>query len=169
MTIDLKRLRRDLVRRQADRPAGRAPSGRTLTGAMAVVRALLPELTRLRAAGLTWPEIAAGLAAQGVVQTRGEHLVPITGRRVSALVASLRRQELSRRRAAERRASRSDLALPTLVAGSRPSPSARLHLAADLTSAAPAPPDAPLPVSEEALRRAALASVKDILKKDHQP
>lgn len=166
MTIDPKQLRRDLARQQADRPVGRAPNGRTLTGAMAIVRALLPELTRLRAEGFTWPEIAAGLAAQDVVQARGEHLVPITGRRVSALVASLRRQEVGRRRAAEQRASRSDLALPTPVAASANSPSARVRLAAELTSGAPAPPDASLPVSEEALRRAALESVKTILKKD---
>lgn len=171
MAVDLKRLRRDLGRLQDERPVGRAPGGRRLTGAMASVRALLPMLEQLRAEGFTWPEIAAALAAQGVVQTRGGSLVPITGRRVSALVASVRRQEARRRQVADQRAARSDLrTLPVPVAppGAAPAEPRRLRLSTELTAGgASALPASPTPISEEALRRAALESVKAILKKDH--
>jgi hypothetical protein len=172
MAIDLKRLRRDLGRLQGERPVGRAPGGRPLTGAMASVRALLPMLEQLRAEGFTWPEIAAALAAQGVMQTRGDSLVPITGRRVSALVASVRRQQGRQRQAAERRTRRGDLrpsSVPAAPPGAAPAEPRRLRLSTELTAGgASAPPASPNPISEEALRRAALESVKAILKRDNR-
>lgn len=168
MTIDLKRLRRDLGRLHSERPAGRAPGGRPLTGAMASVRVLLPALEQLRAEGFTWPEIAAALAAQGVMQARGDALVPITGRRVSALAASVRRQQDRHRQQAERRTQRGDLrSPPTAAPGTASTEPRRLHLSSELaTSGGPAPPALLDTISEEALRRAALESIKAILKKD---
>ena len=168
MTIDLKRLRRDLGRLQGERPAGRAPGGRRLTGAMAIIRTLLPALEQLRTEGFTWPEIAAALAAQGVVQARGDTLVPITGRRVSALAASVRRQQDRQRPNAERRTRRVDLCSPPVTAPDMaPAEPRRLRLSTELAAGGgPAPPASLNPISEEALRRAALESVKAILKKD---
>ena len=74
---------------------------------MAVVRANLTEIERLRVDGATWVAIAAALAQQGVKQRDGK---PITARRLTGLIASVRRQDASREQSKARRASREDLA-----------------------------------------------------------
>ncbi|WP_425375025.1 hypothetical protein [Methylobacterium brachiatum] len=68
---------------------------------MAIVRAHLETFEQMHRDGASWVDIAAGLAAQGVMQGTGEAAQPITARRLTALMASVRRER-------ERRA-RSDL------------------------------------------------------------
>ncbi len=87
------------------------------SGAMAVVRAHLTEIERLKADGATWVAIAAALAQQGVKQRNG---TPITDRRLTGLIASVRRQDADRERAKARRMSRVDLVVATPAARSQP-------------------------------------------------
>lgn len=151
--LDLTKLSRDLDRRRRDRPDGVGPGGRPVTGAMAAVRDNLAQLEALHAAGASWVDIAASLAAQGVHHGSGAAL---TGRQLTGLIASVRRQLRQREAKAAKRASRPDL--PKVA-------SARLSLAADL--AAPRQKPAPSPLaSEDELRRERLASLDDLFKKD---
>jgi hypothetical protein len=86
MDIDLKRLRNDVKRLKADRVV--SPIGKIKTGATEIIRKNFVELERMHYVdGATWPEIAAGLAAQGVTQGDG---LPITGRRLTALMHHIR-------------------------------------------------------------------------------
>jgi hypothetical protein len=86
MDIDLKRLRADVKRLKASRVA--SPIGKIKTGATEIIRTNFDELERMHYEdGATWPEIAAGLAAQGVTQGDG---LPITGRRLTALMHHIR-------------------------------------------------------------------------------
>jgi hypothetical protein len=86
MDIDLKRLHTDVKRLKAGRVA--SPIGKIKTGATEIIRKNFDELERMhREDGATWPEIAAGLAAQGVTQGDG---LPITGRRLTALMHHIR-------------------------------------------------------------------------------
>lgn len=151
--LDLRRLKRDVARSQASRPTGMAPGGRRSTGSMAVVRRHLPQLDALRAEGATWAEIAAALAAQGL--TQGEAQTPITAKRLTALVALVRKAEAKRSASIAKRTDRSD------APGGQPN--ASLTLSTDLTvpgrgAAAQAVP------SEETNRHAALARSKSLLK-----
>ncbi len=151
--LDLTKLTRDLDRRRRDRPDGVGPGGRPVTGAMAVVRDNLDRLEALHAAGASWVDIAAGLSAQGVLHGSGAAL---TGRQLTGLIASVRRQQRQREAKAAKRASRSDL--PKVAA-------ARLSLAADLAVPPQKPAPSPL-ASEDELRRERLASLDDLFKKD---
>ena len=74
---------------------------------MAVVRAHLANIERLKAEGATWVAIAAALARQGVVLRDGR---PITGRHLTGLIDSIRRQNAARRMAQAQRSTRADLA-----------------------------------------------------------
>jgi hypothetical protein len=86
MDIDLKRLRIDVKQMKARRVA--SPIGKIKTGATEIIRANFDELERMHYVdGATWPEIAAGLAAQGVTQGDG---LSITGRRLTALMHHIR-------------------------------------------------------------------------------
>jgi hypothetical protein len=86
MDIDLKRLRTEVKRLKAGRVA--SPIGKIKTGATEVIRNNFDELERMhREDGATWPEIAGGLATQGVTQGDG---LPITGRRLTALMHHIR-------------------------------------------------------------------------------
>lgn len=151
--IDLKKLKRDVAKRQASRPAGMAPGGRRATGSMAVVRQHLPQFDALRAAGASWSEIAAGLAGQGVTQGEGQE--PITAKRLTALVTLVRKAEAKRAAAIVERAARPD-------APPRPAP-APLTLSVELI---PHKPDGDVRAapSEESHRHAALARSKALLK-----
>jgi hypothetical protein len=86
MKIDLKRLRSDVQRLKADRVD--SPIGKRRTGATEIIREHFDELERMHYEdGASWNEIAAGLAAQGVTQGKGE---AITGRRLTALMHNIR-------------------------------------------------------------------------------
>ena len=151
--LDLTKLTRDLDRRRRDRPEGVGPGGRPVTGAMGIVRENLAQVEALHAAGASWVDIAASLAAQGVHHGSG---APLTGRQLTGLIASVRRQARQREARAAQRLARSDLPKAAVP---------RLRLSPDL--AARRPTSAPLPLAtEEELRRASLASLDDLLKKD---
>ena len=150
--LDVKRLRRDVAKRQAARPVGLAPGGRRPTGSMAIVRQHLGELDRLRAAGATWTEIAAGLTGQGVTQGEG---APLTAKRLTALVTLVRKAEAKRAATLAKRSGRSD-APPALA-------SPPLTLSPDLVRSKRAD-DFGTAASEEANRHTALARSKALLK-----
>ncbi len=151
--LDLAKLTSELKRHRQDRPDGIGPGGRRVSGSMAVVRDNLAQLEALHAAGATWVDIASGLAAQGVRHGTGE---PLTGRQLTGLIASVRRQARKREARAAQRLTRPDL--PKAAAP-------RLQLSPDLAARRSTPAPSNL-ATEEDLRRASLASLDDVLKKD---
>jgi hypothetical protein len=73
-------------RLKADRVA--SPIGKIKTGATEIIRSHFDELERMHYQdGASWNEIAAGLAAQGVMQGDGQ---PLKGRRLTALMHNIR-------------------------------------------------------------------------------
>lgn len=89
MSIDLERLRDHVKSLKAERPE--SPIGKVKSGATEIIRRNRHELERMHHQdGATWTEIAAGLAAQGVTQGDG---LPITGRRLTALMHNIKAQE----------------------------------------------------------------------------
>lgn len=151
--LDLTKLTSEIKRRLRDRPEGVGPGGRPVSGAMAVVRENLAQLEALHAAGASWVDIAASMASQGVHHGSGAAL---TGRQLTALIASVRRQARKRQARTAQRLARPDL--PKVTAP-------RLQLSPDLAERRPTPTPSPL-ATEEDLRREALASLNDLLKKD---
>lgn len=151
--LDLARLSRDLACLRRARPPAVGPNGRSTTGAMAIVRDNLAKLESLHAAGASWVEIAATLAAQNVRHGSGAAL---TGRQLTGLIASVRRQQRRREAKVAQRATRPDL--PNTGGP-------RLTLAADLAAPRSAPVLSALP-TEDDLRRQQLASLDSLLKKD---
>lgn len=156
MALDLKRLKRDLDAQ--DREAVEGDARVKPSGAMATVRKHLPDIERLKAEGVTWVAIAAALARQGVRMRDGR---PLTGRRLTGLIDSIRRQDAGRREAGARRTSRADLT---------PGPPSALDHSA---SPAPGPADAPAGVptsphpehrTAEQIRREGLSDLYDLLK-----
>ena len=146
MPLDIKRLQRDVAALGLLRATENVARGKA-SGAMAIVRTHLAEIERLRGEGATWTDMAAALAGQGVRRRDG---TPITGRRLTGLIDSIRRQDAKRQRAMARRAFRGDL--PESPTGSWP----------------PDTPAAEAPVSEhrtaEQIRRDGLAELYDLLK-----
>lgn len=165
--FDLSRLRRDLKRRSAERAEA---AGRRGHGSMALVREHLDAFEQLHRDGASWVDIAAALAAQGVMQGSGASLRPITGKRLTALIASVRRERVRRAAADRVRAQRSDLDRARHHAGEAPDPvpsSAVQPLALSSDLAAPHDPDGPDPLpSAEDMRLKALAAVQKLLRKD---
>ena len=158
--LDLKRLRADVKRIEDNRPADRGPGGRRITGSMAIVRENLPALLEMRAKGGRWVDIAAGLALQGVTQGAGNE--PITGKRLTALIASIRKQEARKAEKQAQRAQRRDVGKPFEGGASSRS---KLRLAPELTRRqAPAQTDSA--AAEEAIRRSGLATVQALFKQD---
>lgn len=151
--LDVTRLTRDLDRRRRDRLDGVGPGGRLMSGAMAVVRENLAQLEALHDAGASWVDIAASLASQGVHHGSGAAL---TGRQLTALIASVRRQARKRQSRIAQRLERPDL--PKVGAP-------RLQLSPDLAARQPRPTSLPL-ATEEDLRREALTSLNSLLKKE---
>jgi len=142
--LDLKRLRADIAKHENEKAS--APAARRLTGAMAIVRDNLAEIEALNAAGKSWAAIAAALAQQGV--TQGENQ-PITARRLTALIASVKREATRQEAKLESRAQRRDLS-PTK--SSEQTRTAR-RLAPELTrQRSDTPPVATM--TEEEIRRA---------------
>lgn len=150
--LDLTRLSRDVACLRKSRPAGLGPGGRPATGAMDIVRENLGKLEALHAAGASWADIAAGLAAQGVLHGSGAAL---TGRQLTGLIASVRRQRRRREAKATRRATRTDL--PTI--------NSTLTLAAELSALRQVPAISTIP-TEEDLRRERLASLGSLMKEN---
>lgn len=156
MPLDPKRLVRDAKKAQTARPATLV--GRETTGVTRAVRAALPAIRTLRAAGVTWAAIAQAMAEQGVRQ-KGN--VPLTATRLTAIVGQVEAQDRRRSAAAISRG-RPDLAGAT--------PASR-----DPVGPAHPPPREPAPAdppnrpaahpSAEAIRRAGLAELNRILKK----
>ncbi len=138
---------------------------------MDVVRADLDALVALQAGGLTWNAIAAGLTAQGLTTADGR---PITGRNLTGVISSIRRQaQRGATRDAERK-SRVDVrgdavatssSVSTIPAAKAPvSASLRPALSPDLVANAAAGAQ-PRPTDAER-RIAALARARSLLKKD---
>ncbi|WP_156323459.1 hypothetical protein [Bosea sp. AAP35] len=151
--LDLSKLTREVTRRKQDRPDGIGPGGRPVSGAMAMIRDNLAHLDALHAAGATWVDIAASLASQGVHHGSG---APLTGRQLTGLIASVRRQARQREARTAKRLARPDL--PKVAA-------ARLQLSPDLAVRRSMPTPLSL-ATEEDLRREALASLDSLLKKE---
>ncbi|MEN3214101.1 hypothetical protein PUR23_29405 [Methylorubrum populi] len=159
MPLDPKRLARDAKRAQAQRPD--TGIGRETTGVTRAVRAGLPVIRQLRAAGVTWAAIAEAMSAQGVTQGAG---TPLSATRLTAIVTQV---EAQIRRKAEREAgrrSRSDLTLSSgLLPPSHP---AATSLPAPAAAPAPLPPSgSSVPATEEEIRRAGLHDLHQLLKK----
>jgi len=103
--LDLRRLARDAAATPGARREMRAPGGRDATGLMQVVRDHLDALVALQAGGLTWDAVAAGLTAQGFTTADGR---PVTGRNLTGIISSVRRQAAHRTAAEAKRANRPD-------------------------------------------------------------
>ncbi|NEU12712.1 hypothetical protein G3T14_11255 [Methylobacterium sp. BTF04] len=179
--LDLPRLRRDVKRRQDARPQGQGPGGRLVTGSMAIVREHLEAFEAMHRDGASWVDIAAALAAQEVMQGTGDAAQPITARRLTALMASVRRERERHAQAGRARMRRSDLGLVAHVETCEPAapsplsistPSTRsirerktLSLAPELTQRETLDTELDFPSAED-IRRSALATVQKLLKKD---
>lgn len=158
--LNLNKLRRDVEVAAADLLANRpGAQRRKLTGAMAVVRENLKEIEALKAAGKSWIAIAAALAEQGVTQGNNQ---PLTAKRLTALIASVKRQAAGRVAKEEARGQRRDLP-------SKQSPKshdARLRLADELTHRGPGT-RAPASMTEEEIRLANFDKHSLIFRKDN--
>ena len=158
MSLDLERLRRDI----AALGIARSAQQQGTSGAMGVVRAHLADIERLKDEGATWVNIAEALAEQGVRRRDGG---PITGRRLTGLIDSIRRQDTRRRSATERRASRRDLTVAS-PSDPRPPPGATTPRPSPAGDEPQAEADAPArgyPTAEQ-IRRDGLAELDAILK-----
>lgn len=154
MRLNLEHLRRDVAALGLSRTTDDVARGKA-SGAMAIVRAHLVEIEHLKGEGATWTDIAAVLAGQGVRRRDGG---PITGRRLTGLIDSIRRQDAKRRGAMKRRASRADLPEPpsgSRTATPRPPP---------VSDAPPAEPPVLERRTAEQIRRDSLADLYDLLK-----
>ncbi|KMO35578.1 hypothetical protein [Methylobacterium aquaticum] len=164
--LDLRRLARDADAASGGRREALAPGGRPATGLMEAVRANLDALLALQAGGLTWDAIATALTAQGFTTAQGQ---PITGRNLTGIISSVRRQTAARAARMAARAARPDR--PEF--SQRPAEPARpafapSRLAPELlherAAEAPAGEDAPL--SETEIRRLQAEKHATLFKKD---
>ncbi|MEG9528992.1 MAG: hypothetical protein MIL41_25020, partial [Hyphomicrobiales bacterium] len=134
----------------------------------AVVRENLEELRALHDAGHTWVDIAAGLASQGVTQGSGQ---PLTGKRLTALIASVEREAIAKSRRQATRAARIDLAAATPTRADavrrdlRPAPPKPSRLSPELDVEAGSAPHLDGDALDDARRRQALRDYQK-LKKD---
>jgi hypothetical protein len=101
MPLDQKQLRADAKRLHRARSS---TSGKGITGTTSAIRAALPAIRDLREGGVAWAAIAEALAEQGVVQ--GKDRIPLTERRLTALVSQIEAQD--RRKLESRALPRSD-------------------------------------------------------------
>ena len=154
-SLDPKRLARDAKRAQAQRPD--AGIGRETTGVTRAVRAGLPVIRELRAAGVTWAAIAEAMSAQGVTQGAGK---PLTATRLTAIVTQVEAQERRTVEREARRRTRSDLTVSSEAVRSPEPP-----LPATAASAHPAPDGSGAHATEEQIRRAGLHDLRQLLKK----
>lgn len=164
--LNLTRLRRDAAAASGAHREVLAPGGRKATGLMDAVRKDLNALVALQAGGLTWNAIATALSAQGLTTADGR---AITGRNLTGVVSSIRRQA---RRAATRDAGRkargdavalSEVSAPTAPNAATfitPRPSLSGALVGEAATRSRTRP------SEDERRIAALAAARSLLKKD---
>ncbi len=138
------------------RPTGLAPGGRPATGLMDLVRENLDAILSLQAGGKTWDAIARGLTKQGYKTSDGREL---TGKHLTGIVSSVRRQAARRAEKVAARGARAD------VTSLKRDTDRRLALSPDLVGPRATPRPNPEP-SEEALRRENLARLQDLIKKD---
>jgi hypothetical protein len=159
--FDPKRLARDAKRAQARRPD--TGIGRETTGVTRAVRAALPVIRQLRAAGVTWAAIADAMSAQGVIPGEGK---PLTATRLTAIVTQVEAQE---RRKVEREAlrrARPDLTgAPEAISPSTPATPLPASAAPAARPALPVPPGSGARATEEEIRRAGLHDLHQLLKK----
>jgi len=155
MPLDPKRLARDAKRAQAQRPD--STIGRETTGVTRAVRAGLPVIRQLRAAGVTWAAIAEAMSAQGVTQGDGQ---PLTATRLTAIVTQVEAQERRTVEREARRRTRSDLTVSSEAVRSPEPP-----LPATAAPAPPAPDGSGAHATEEQIRRAGLHDLRQLLKK----
>ena len=108
---------------------------------MAVVRENLDLFDRMRVEdpALTWADIAVSLGKQGVLQRDGQ---PITAKRLAALISTIRKQRVSKAQAADRRATRDDVASGRHRVARSGARERRLTLAPELSQAAAKPAQA---------------------------
>ena len=164
--LDLRRLARDAAATPGSRRKAGAPGGRPATGLMDAVRDHLDALIALQAGGLTWDAVAAGLTAQGFTTAGGQ---PITGRNLTGIISSVRRQAAAREARTAARAARPDRpASPQsepIPTGSAQRPS-RLapELRPDRETPGPSASDAPL--TEAEIRRLQAEKHSHLFKKD---
>ncbi|KAB1070582.1 hypothetical protein [Methylobacterium planeticum] len=169
--LDLRRLARDAAAAPGAQRANLAPGGRAATGLMDAVRADLDALFALQAGGLTWNAIAAGLTAQGLTTADGR---AITGRNLTGVISSIRRQaQRGATRDAERKTradvrdeavatstSASAIQTPEASGSASPRPALSLDLIADAAVGSRSR------LSDAERRIAALARARSLLKKD---
>ena len=155
MPLYPKRLARDAKRAQAQRPD--SSIGRETTGVTRAVRAGLPIIRQLRAAGVTWAAIAEAMSAQGVTQGEGR---PLTATRLTAIVTQV---EAQTRRKAEREARRRTRPDLTVSPEAVPPPEPPLPVPAE--PALPSPIGSSARATEEEIRRAGLHDLHQLLKK----
>lgn len=171
--LDLRRLARDAAAVPGSRREVRAPGGRPATGLMQAVRANLDALLAMQAGGLTWDAVAAGLTAQGFTTANGQ---PITGRNLTGVISSLRRQAAARAARAAVRAARPDRREPAASPSDRPNPAASSsRLAPELSRdppgpasqrEAPAPAGSETPLGEAEIRRLQAERHSHLFRKD---
>jgi hypothetical protein len=164
--LDLRRLARDATTAPGSRREARAPGGQPATGLMEAVRANLDALLALQAGGLTWDAVAAGLTAQGFTTTGGQ---PITGRNLTGIISSVRRQAAARAARAATRAARPDRPEPARQSAPRigaTPPSSRLAPELRPGRDAHAPASAEVPLSESEIRRLQAEKHRHLFKKD---
>jgi hypothetical protein len=154
MTLDLKRLRTDGSRLKTERSKSR--SGRETTGTTKAIRAALPTIYKLREDGVQWSDIAAALAAQGIVQ--GKDRVALTTNRLTALVRQIEQQNEKRAAKAAKKGT-----------GTQPKKNAmqnhRLSLSSELKAETRAVEGRPSQ-SEDEIRRLAFERVRRMTEKD---
>lgn len=154
MTLDLKRLRTDSSKLKTERL--KSGSGRETTGTTKAIRTALPTIYRLREEGVQWSDIAAALAAQGVVQ--GKDRVALTTNRLTALVRQIEQQNEKR---AAKAASKGVSPRPKKIAMQNP----RLSLSSELEAETRAVEGRPSQ-SEDEIRRLAFERVQRMTEKD---
>jgi hypothetical protein len=155
MTLDLKRLRADAANLKTARST--SGSSRETTGTTKAIRAALPEIYKLRDQDVQWADIAAALAAQGVVQ--GKDRTPLTTNRLTALVRQIELQT-------EKRQAKKLKTTPPIARSSKSALQTRhLSLSSDLKADTRAA-DERLYQSEDEIRRLAFEHVKRMTKKD---
>lgn len=161
MKIDLNRLRTDVKTRTLSRAV--SPIGRVKTGATEVIRANLVELLKMRDEGASWPELAAGLAAQGLTQGDNE---PLTGRRLTALINNIKVRDAKLAKTADRRAATTFAVETPSASRNRPAPPkrGRVTLSPDMHASAPIESHLSL-VDEQELRVAELERHAHLLKR----
>lgn len=160
-SLDPKRLARDAKRAQAQRPD--TGIGRETTGVTRAVRAGLPVIRELRAAGVTWAAIAEAMSAQGVTQGAGK---PLTATRLTAIVTQVEAQERRKAEREARRRARPDLTVsPEAISPNAPATSLPPSATPASPPARPAPPGPSARATEEEIRRAGLDDLHRLLKK----